>query len=353
MKGLLEDDRELRCVALALGRLVYWALVWAVALAACVLVFSVLRVAAAQAVGETEAVRGGQIGVMPPVALTPGAGVGTALRPPPGGVEIWEEYALPDEEVGRAARRGMPFTAEQIEKILQLVAGYQETIERASRPTPQLRAREMVLALDAREAAPVVAIQKDYTSGVAFVDGTGEPWPVELVLVEESFGAVEREGGGHTVYFTPTKRFLHGNAIVELAGLTTPVVLELKAGKGVVDTRLIARVPRPGPNADPITVERTEEFAPGDSVISALLHGTAPPDARRIEVEGGTSGDRAWRFNEAIYLRTAKTLLAPQAQASERGTNGDVVYRLADTPYAVVSVGGARVRLTFEGREEG
>ena len=272
---------------------------------------------------------------------------------PPAGAGHWSEYALSDDEAGRAARQGMPFTADQIEKILELVAGYQETIERASRPAPALRAREIVLSLDARERAPSVAIQKDYTSGIAFVDGTGEPWPVAMVLVEASFGALERASGGHTVYFTPTKRFLHGNAVVELAGLTTPIVLELQAGKGVVDTRLLARIPRPGPNAHPVTVEHTEEFAPGDPVIGALLHGAAPAQAERIEVRGGTARDRAWRLDGAIYLRTAKTLLAPQAQASERGANGDTVYRLADTPYAFVSRDGARERLEFGAGEDG
>lgn len=310
--------------------------------------------AAAQAQGTTGPVTDERGAVALPVAVAPRApSVPDRRLPPPPGAELWEEYALTDEQVGRTARQRMPFTAEQMERILQLVAGYQETIERASRPQPELRAREIVLSLDAREAAPVVAIQKDYTSGVALVDGTGEPWPVEMVLVEESFGPVETKDGGHTVYFTPSKRFLHGNAIIELVGLTTPIVLELKAGNGVVDTRLLARVPRPGPNADPITVERTEEFAPGDPVISALLHGAAPPDAERIEVRGGTTSDRAWRVNGSVYLRTEKTLLAPQPQASERGANGDTVYRLADSPYAMVSLDGARVRLEFAAGEDG
>lgn len=337
-----------------------WVICALLAFAAACLVSDGHRSARAQGTGGTSAQRSDLPApapvtpstAAPPSALVPprtraAAAQSRARQGPAPGVSHWSEYALSDEEAGRAAREGMPFTADQIEKILELVAGYQETIERASRPAPELRAREIVLSLDAREAAPAVAIQKDYTSGIAFVDGTGEPWPVAMVLVEASFGALERTGGGHTVYFTPTKRFLHGNAVVELEGLTTPVVLELEAGRGVVDTRLLARIPRPGPNADAITVERTEEFAPGDPVIGALLHGAAPADAQRIEVRGGTARDRAWRLADAIYLRTGTTLLAPQAQASERGANGDTVYRLADTPYAYVSRDGARTRLEF------
>ena len=267
--------------------------------------------------------------------------------------EPWDEFSLPDREVGRAIRQGMPLTAEQIEKTLRLIATYRETVERASRPAPDLRAREIALSLDAGEPAPVVAIQMGYTTGVVFIDATGEPWPVSALLVEEAFGPTEGDAGGHIVYVTPSKRFLHGNAVVELAELSTPLVLEFASGKGVVDSRLIVRIPRAGPNADPIVIERTEEFGPSDPTVSVFLHGLAPADASSVEIRGGNRRDRAWRLDGSIYLRTAKTLLAPRAQAFERGANGDTVYRLADTPYAVVSRDGTRVRLEFGGREGG
>ena len=267
--------------------------------------------------------------------------------------EPWDEFTLPDREVGRAIRQGMPLTAEQIEKTLRLIAVYRETVERASRPAPDLRSREVALSLDAGQPAPVVAIQMGYTTGVVFIDATGEPWPVSALLVDEAFGPTEGDAGGHVVYVTPTKRFLHGNAIVELADLSTPVVLEFADGKGVVDSRLLVRIPRAGPNADPIVIERTDEFGPSDPTISAFLQGLAPAEASRVEIRGGNRRDRAWRLNDSIYLRTAKMLLAPQAQAFERGANGDTVYRLANTPYAVVSLEGTRMRLEFGGREEG
>ena len=276
-----------------------------------------------------------------------------ALAPANPADELWKEFTLPDREVGRAVRQGMPLTAAQIEKILALLSATRETVARESRPAPVLRSREVTVSLAAGEAAPVVATQKDYTTSVVFIDATAEPWPVSTLLVEQAFGPQATEGGGHVVYVTPAQRFLHGNAVVELAELHMPIVLELAPGAGVVDARLVVRIARPGPNADPIVVERTEEFGPGDPVISAFLHGYAPSEAVRIEVRGGNGRDRAWRYDEAIYLRTAKTLLAPQAQTSERGANGDTVYRLSDTPYALVSVDGARVRLTFAASRDG
>ena len=268
--------------------------------------------------------------------------------------ELWEEFTLPDRELGKAVREGMPLTAEQLGKILRLVSAQREAVARAARPAPALRAREVAVSLDAEEAAPVVSIQMGYTSGVSFIDATGEPWPVARLIVEESFGPVTTgegaEGSGvHTVYVTPTKRFLHGNAVVELADLASPVVLELKAGKGIVDSRLTVRVWRPGPNADPMVIERSDDFGPGDPLISSLLHGHSPDGARAVAVRGGGPGDRAWRIDGVLFLRTAKTLLAPQPQAFERGANGDTVYRLDDVPYAAVSLDGARVRLEFGG----
>ena len=268
-------------------------------------------------------------------------------------MELWDEFTLPDREVGQAIRQGLPLTAEQIEKILALLSAYRETVARASQPAPKLRSREVELTLDASEAAPVVAIQMNYTSSVVFHDATGEPWPVETFRVNDSFGPGEAHDGDHGVFVTPEQRYLHGNAVVELAELSMPIVLELASGSGVVDGRLLVRVPRAGPNADPVVVERTEEFGPGDPVIGAFLHGVVPEGAVRIKVRGGTQRDRAWRLEEAIYLRTSKTLIGPQPLASERGANGDTVYRLSDTPYALVSSQGAQLRLAFGGREEG
>ena len=288
--------------------------------------------------------------------VVPAGAVDGAAAPREPIEELWDEFTLPDSEVGRAVRQGMPLTADQLAKILSLVAAQREAVARAARPPPTLRAREVTVSLDAAEAAPVVAIQMGYTSGVSFIDATGEPWPVARLIVEESFGPVADTEGtgeegipGHSVYVTPKQRFLHGNAVVELAGLASPVVLELKAGKGIVDSRLSVRLWRPGPNADPMVVERTDDFGPGDPLISSLLHGHAPEGAKPVTIRGGGPGDRAWRIDGALFLRTAKTLLAPQPQAFERGANGDVVYRLVDTPYAVVSLEGSRVRLEFGG----
>ena len=265
--------------------------------------------------------------------------------------ELWEEFTLPDREVGRAVRQGLPLTAEQIAKILALLSQYRETVARESRPAPEIVSREITVSLVAGESAPVVATQMGYPTSVVFIDATGEPWPVDSVVVEEAFGPSEGAPGGHVVFVTPVERFLHGSALVQLAALSMPIVLEFKPGKGRVDGRLVVRVAQAGPNADPIVVERTEDFGPGDPVISAFLHGHAPVEAKRIEVRGGNGRDRAWWLDEAIYLRTAKTLLAPQAQAWERGANGETVYRISDTPYAMVSVDGARVRLSFGQRD--
>ena len=267
-------------------------------------------------------------------------------------MELWDEFTLPDREVGRAIRQGLPLTAEQLEKILALLSAYRETVARAAHPAPTLRSRKVELTLDAGETPPVVAIQMNYTSSVVFHDATGEPWPVRTFRVNETFGASEAHEGDHAVFVTPAARFLHGNAVVELLELSTPIVLELASGKGVVDGRLLVRVPRAGPNADPVVVTQIEQFGPGDPVISAFLHGVTPEGAQPIELRGGTRRDRAWRYEDGIVLRTAAMLLAPQPQASERGAHGDTVYRLADTPYALVAVDGVRVRLEF-GRSTG
>ena len=78
---------------------------------------------------------------------------------------------------------------------------------------------------------------------------------------------------------------------------------------------------------------RYDPEAPPSRPIEVVHDGHSAGLATRLKVRGGSRRDRAWRLGDAIYLRTAKTLVGPQPLASERGAHGDTVYRLSDTPY--------------------
>ena len=86
-------------------------------------------------------------------------------------------------------------------------------------------------------------------------------------------------------------------------------------------------------------------------MLLGLLGGVVPADAERLAVEGGASGDRAWRRGGEVLLLTRAHLLSPGPLAAERGPGGRWAYRLADTPLALVSDGGREKRIALSGTD--
>ena len=151
----------------------------------------------------------------------------------------------------------------------------------------------------------------------------------------------------HLLYLAPQAAYLRGNAVVKLRGLAEPVAMSLRGTGADADFRVEIRLGVPGPNADPGSLAQPLGFHAGDPVLLALLDGAVPPDAERLAVEGGATGDRAWRRGGDLLLLTRAYLLSPGPLAAERGSGGRWAYRLARTPLVLVSVGGREKRLSL------
>ena len=270
--------------------------------------------------------------------------------------DAWSAHALADDAAARRGRAALPFTQEQIEALGRILRETQEATARGAGAPPVGRIRRV--RLEAGGGIPEIALRRGYTTVLAFTDSTGAPWPVEEALVDRRFlppgsqsGTQEESGSGraasHLLYLAPAAAYLSGNAVVKLAGLAEPVVASLRGTGADADFRVEIRLGVPGPNADPGALAQPQGFHVGDPVLLALLGGAVPPEAERLAVEGGTSGDRAWRRRGDLLLLTRAHLLSPGPFAAERGPGGRWAYRLADTPLALVSEGGREKRLAF------
>ena len=275
------------------------------------------------------------------------------------GVPLWPAHAAPDDAVAREGRAAMPFTASQIEALGRLLRQTQGAASLAADPPPQGRVRRVSIGAPGDGAIPAVAVRKGYVTAVSFTDATGAPWPIEEVLVDGRFlpevaagGADDEGGAGHLLYLAPLARALHGNAVVKLRGLAEPLVATLRGGGAAADFRVEVRLGLNGPNAAPDTRTSTG-FHAGDPVLLDLLGGIAPQAAERLDVEGGSRDDRAWRHRGSAWsggdllLVTRADLLSPGPWAAERGAGGRWAYRLPDVPYALVTRDGREMRLAF------
>ncbi len=274
---------------------------------------------------------------------------------------VWMEHAAPDGDVAREGRAAMPFTADQIEALGRLLRETQGAASLAADPVPEGRVRRVRIGSPGEGAVPAVAVRRGYVTAVSFTDATGAPWPIEEALVDGRFLPATGEGGGepgaggggrHLLYLAPQARSLHGNAVVKLRDLAEPLALSLRGGGAEADFRVEVRLGMRGPEAEPEAAAQAA-FHAGDAVLLDLLGGIAPPEAERLDVEGGVPGDRAWRLGGDLLLVTHAALLSPGPWAAERGADGRWAYRLPDVPFALVSrdsgtrLHGREARLAF------
>ena len=269
----------------------------------------------------------------------------------PGPAEPWRDLAATDEEAGAAVRGQYPYTADQFRRGLEVGRAHQRAAAFA-RPVPPNVVRSIRIGLDAGSPVPVIRAVQGYSTAVVFLDLTGAPWPVRRVLMRKQFQAEGDDGKGaeHVVYIAPSGPFDHGNLSVELDGLDLPLSLAIlvddpEGPPSAADFRIVVRVPRPGPHADPLAFARPGRFRAGDALLGAFGSGAPPPGAIALDLDGGDWRDAAWRYQDRVYLKTPRPLLAPGPLAFERGPDGDWIFELEDTPRLVLSDNGVPLRI--------
>ena len=266
------------------------------------------------------------------------------------GKDVWPDKAMTDEAAAAAGRSRLPFTTEQIELLGLLLQQHQAATARARGPEPAGRVRRVRLDALGASGVPGIAVRAGYVTSVGFFDRTGAPWPIDGVLADERFGMSKRDSSPHLVHFSPSKRWVVGNASVMLEGLAEPVMLLLGERDGVADFRVDLRLAGAGPNADPLAEAGEGGFHAGSDLLLALLSGEAPAGAVPVDVEG--IDGRAWRFGKELLLVTRGHVLSPGPRAAERDSSGRWAYRLPGVPYAMVSEDGRESRAAFQERPE-
>jgi intracellular multiplication protein IcmK len=261
------------------------------------------------------------------------------------------------QEAFDAALQGLlPLKPEEIRKLLEHFDRTQESVELPVYPAPKPEVAVETLSLDPGTKPTTIKTAYGYVTTVAFVDTTGQPWPIQNITWAGNFDIVEVQTGQneatHTLRITPQSEFAYGNMSIQMLTLNTPIIISLETSRDMVHYRFDAIVPQEGPFATTPIIENGVTLAAGDADMSGVLEGVVPPSAIKMSVTGVDSRTSAYRFNGMTYLRTPLALLSPAWMSSASSADGMHVYALNHAPVVLLSDKGKMVRAYLSDRED-
>lgn len=277
----------------------------------------------------------------------------------------------PDDPSYRAAANGAPALSLTPEMILELGRRYRENQnarEEVMAPSVAMPVTRSVNAsMGPGGATNIIQAVQGYPTAIAFVDATGQPWPIAWDTnsnpASEGGGgaggtpAVQATGfdvrvpvkGSNVLQLAPRSSAPRGGVLVNLQGAPAPLTFMIMAGRDRYDARVDVRVADRGPNARVQIITRPNTPETGAAYLTAMLDGAPPADAVPLSVSGVSPDDvRAWRLGDKVYLRTQYTVLSPEWTASENGPDNMTIYAIPSTPVVLLSANGRSVaaRLT-------
>lgn len=244
-------------------------------------------------------------------------------------------------------------TPDQIRQLRRSVDARAQAAAETPGPEPRPTTGSVAVSLSPGAGTPVIRGFLNHTSSFVVVDATGQPWPVENFRVGNgnAFQVNRLDNASNGSSFTADAQtpYARTNLILKLAGVSTPVAVDLIAGQKEFDERMELRVQGRGPNAQ---VSNTSMTPATDSRLLPMLDGVAPAGGKSLHVAGGDSNTRAWmQANGRMVVRTSMKIVSPASASFVSSSDGTNVYEFMPTS-ALVGIDKASGRLfnmTVEG----
>ncbi|MNM41274.1 hypothetical protein D3C81_520900 [compost metagenome] len=204
------------------------------------------------------------------------------------------------------------------------------------------------LDLDVDAPKPIILnVAPGYASSIVFYDQTGAPWPIDGDIIgdAESFGSKGISKQKHIAVFEITREFAQSNALINLEGLSVPIVVKLVGHDGVVDSRLSIRIPKMGPGAEiqPFVHDQLENAS---ADMLNVLNGDKISGSKRFELVG-VPGEVTYK-DDTLFIRTRANLISPPWKRSVVSPTGYKVYELPPVTNLLFSVDGEMKNATIE-----
>lgn len=245
-------------------------------------------------------------------------------------------------------RQNMPLLPEQVVALRQQIDMAQRAAAIPPTIPPKPVSSTIIVNLAPGATPPVIRLAQGYVSSLVFVDSTGSPWPIAAFDIGNPKSVnIQWDGKNNIIFLQAVSAYSDGNMVIRLAGLPTPITLELVAGQRVVDYRVDLHVSGIGPNTKELPLGTTLPLG-ANQLLLGVLDGISPPGSRFLSIHGSTES-QAWLLGEKMYLRTRLTVLSPGWFGKMSSPDGMQAYELPRTSSVLVSRYGEPVELKIEG----
>jgi len=262
---------------------------------------------------------------------------------PPGGNKISSDS---DDAFNALMRQNIPLNPKQVIKLRQLIDNSQRAAAIPATVPPKPVSTTIMMNLAPGTTPPAIRLSQGYVTSLVFVDSTGAPWPIAAFDVgDPKASRIQWDGKSNVLIIQGVNPYGDSDLVVRLAGLMTPITLELVSGQRVVDFRTDIHVAGIGPNAKDLPTG-TGLPNSANQVLLDVLDGVGPAGSKLLTVTGGDC--QAWLFGDKMYLRTRLTVLSPGWVGRMVSPDGMYAYEIQRSATVLVSRYGTPVELRIE-----
>jgi intracellular multiplication protein IcmK len=284
---------------------------------------------------------------MPPVVQTPLMSYEQSKKIMLNSAEKMPSNPEAEEAFNSMMRQNMPLTPQQVIKLHQLIDSSQRAAVIPPTVPPKPVSSTLMINLAPGTTPPAIRLSQGYISTLVFVDSVGNPWPIATMDVGDPTQTnISWDGRTNILLIQAKAPYGSGNLVVRLAGLDTPLTLELVSGQKVVDYRTDIHVAGLGPKSKDLPTGSTLPDS-ANQVLLNVLDGVAPPTSKLLHVKGGDC--KAWVLGDRMYLRTRLTVLSPGWIGRMTSPDGMYAYEIQKSSSVLVSQYGEPIELKIEG----
>jgi intracellular multiplication protein IcmK len=244
-------------------------------------------------------------------------------------------------------KQNIPLTAQQVIRLRQLIDASQRAASTPANVPPKPVSTTIMVNLAPGTTPPAIRLAKGYVTSLVFVDSTGAPWPIAAYDIgDPKTTNIQWDGKGNVLLLQAVTPYSNSDLVIRLAGLMTPLTLELVSGQRVVDFRTDIHVAGLGPNSKDLPLGNGLPNNANQLLLS-VLDGVAPPSSKLLTVKGGDC--QGWLLGDKMFLRTRLTLLSPGWVGRMVSPDGMNAYEVQRSSSVLVSQYGEPIELKIEG----